>query len=106
MSELLSRYDNIIDHLIHDKPCNNDAKTGNSYGSVIDHLIHDKPQNNDAKTGNLAEIEVVLSELRASRAAWICNELKSREGERQDSRESSSPPRPTERPETNVIVTS
>ena len=103
MGELLSRYDNIIDRLIHDKPRNNDAKTGNLYDNIIDHLIHDKPRNNDAKTGNSTEMEAVLSELQEQRGYAM--KLKSREGERQDSRESSSPPRPTERAETNVIVT-
>jgi hypothetical protein len=44
MSELLSRYDNIIDQ-----------------------LIHDKPRNNDAKIGNSAEMEATLSELREQR---------------------------------------
>jgi hypothetical protein len=68
MSELLSRYDNIIDQ-----------------------LIHDKPRNNDAKIGNSAEMEAVLCELREQREYAM--KLKSREGERQDSRESSSPPR-------------
>jgi hypothetical protein len=80
MSELLSRYDNIIDH-----------------------LIHDKPRNDDAKTGNSAEMEAILSELREQREYAM--KLKSQEGERQDSRESSSPPRSRSPRRTSILPT-